>query len=100
MPFCTGVKWKRLFLLFWATIPVCAAAQARRPADELDVTYYWQRPFAEAIDENPPAPSPASDTDPSGKSGEGQVLSPDIGAASRTSPRPLPLEAGLRAVRP
>jgi len=82
MHFCTGVKWKGLFLLMWATIPACAAAQVRRPADELDFTYYWQRPFV-LSEETPNVPSLASNTDSSGKEGEGQVLSPSPGGRHR-----------------
>jgi len=56
--FCTRVKWSRFFFLLWVASPVCGAAQIR-PAETLDVTYYWQRPLLPA-EEDEGTPSPAS----------------------------------------
>jgi hypothetical protein len=84
MRFCTGVKWKRLCLLLWATTPVCAA-QVRGPGDVLGFTYYWQRPFPHP-EEDQGAPPPPHTTDLSGTDDESKVISPDSGVQHREVP--------------
>jgi hypothetical protein len=60
--FCTRVKWRIVFVLLWATTPVCGAAQTRS-TDVGDFTYYWQRPLLD-LEEDQEMPSPANATDP------------------------------------
>jgi hypothetical protein len=77
LPFCTRLKWKRLFLLLWAITPVCGAEQTL-PADMLGLTDSWHTPL-QRLDEDPGEPSPASVTDSKGKNGESEVISPYVG---------------------
>ena len=76
MRFCSRVKWKSLLLLLWAATPVCGAAQLR-PADALDFTYYWRRPFPR-LEEDYGTPSLASTPDSKGKDEKSQDISSDL----------------------
>ena len=82
--FCTRVKWRMIFVLLWATTPVCGAAQTR-PTDVQDFTYYWQRPVLD-LEEDQEEPSSASATDSRRRDDKSPVLARDLVARHREVP--------------